>query len=170
MHDLHRSLRGASGDAASIWRKHIPLHSFRHLFGRADLAFVSLQPGLRPTELELLRRNGIPIHFDATELFGDFEDVAALVGAVDVYAGVSSTQAHLAAAMGQRTFVLLNEDSHTIWELNRRRPVYPNAHVVQRTLQDRGDGTFDMKYHADWTREIDEVSHMIGAGPTRLSV
>ena len=69
---------------------------------------------------------------------GDFSDTASLIKMLDVVISVDSVIAHLAGALGKKTFLLLPEKSSFLW-MNERKdtPWYPSVKIFrQSTLGD----------------------------------
>ncbi|MCX8520621.1 MAG: tetratricopeptide repeat protein [Rhodoferax sp.] len=85
-----------------------------HLPGICD--YVSLQKEVRTEDLELLHTRSIR-HFG--EALQDFSDTAALCDLVDMVLSVDTSVAHLAAAMGKPTWVLLPFTPDWRWLLER---------------------------------------------------
>src|SRR3569623_1750247 len=103
-----------------------------------DCRFVDLQygdTGRARAEVEA----AIGVHI---EHVGDIDNtynsdgLAALMAACDAVVTVSNTNAHLAAAQGKPTFVLLSDATGLIWYWMKRggaTPFYATAHLFRRT-------------------------------------
>ena len=77
----------------------------------------SLQKGNSEAQLE-----NLPDNIDITNLgksFKDFSDTAAAIENLDLIIAVDSSVAHLSAAMGKDTFILLRYSADWKWLLNR---------------------------------------------------
>lgn len=97
-----------------------------------DAQFVSLQKNPRPEDAETLREHaGI---FDHTALLTDFAETAALVSCLDLVISVDTSVAHLAAALGRPTWILLPHVADWRWHLDRDdSPWYPTARLFRQT-------------------------------------
>jgi len=95
-----------------------------------DLEFHSLQKESRAGDAELLPR--IPLKRWDAEL-RDFTDTAALIDALDLVVSVDTSVAHLAAALGKPTWILLPYSPDYRWMLDRSdTPWYPAARLFRQ--------------------------------------
>ncbi|WP_240655871.1 hypothetical protein [Paraburkholderia phosphatilytica] len=109
-----------------------------------DAAFFSLQPDAQD-DIAAAANAGLAIA-DHTREFASFDDTAAYIGALDLVITVCTSVAHLAGALGQRTWVLLDVNPYWPWMLERHdSPWYPTAKLYRQS-------TF-----ADWDDVLDEV-------------
>ncbi|TDG24279.1 hypothetical protein EYW47_11360 [Paraburkholderia silviterrae] len=116
-----------------------------HFAGIADAAFYSLQPGAQ-ADIEAARATGFEIA-DFSSEWHTFDDTAAFVDALDLVISVCTSSAHLASALGQRTWVLLDVNPHWVWELERRdSPWYPHTTLYRQ------------KRFREWEPVLDDVS------------
>lgn len=116
-----------------------------HFAGIADAAFYSLQPDAG-ADVEAARAAGFEIA-DFSAEWHTFDDTAAFVDALDLVISVCTSSAHLAGALGQRTWVLLDVNPHWVWELERRdSPWYPHTTLYRQ------------KRFREWGPVLDEVS------------
>ncbi len=100
-----------------------------HLSG--EVAFYSLQPGAQD-ELALARDAGFGIA-DFSAQWRNFDDTAAFVDSLDLVISVCTSAAHLAGALGQRTWVLLDVNPHWVWQLERPDSLwYPNTTLYRQ--------------------------------------
>ncbi|MFM2128551.1 MAG: hypothetical protein RL477_97, partial [Pseudomonadota bacterium] len=99
--------------------------------------FVDLQYGdTRAEQAELRARTGLALA-TAPEIdnFNDLDGLAALIAACDVVVTVSNTTAHLAAALGKPTFVLLSYAPGLLWYWQADRtdnPWYPSVRLFRQ--------------------------------------
>jgi ADP-heptose:LPS heptosyltransferase len=110
-----------------------------HLRGPADdVAFYSLQPGAQD-DVAAARAAGFELA-DFSSEWRTFDDTAAFVDSLDLVISVCTSMAHLAGALGQRTWVLLDVNPHWVWQLERRdSPWYPNTTLYrQKTFRQWG--------------------------------
>ena len=95
-----------------------------------DAVFVSLQKDLRPDDKVELGNTGI---IDWTAELSDFTDTAALVKCLDLVITVDTSVAHLAAALGLPTWILLPWTPDYRWLLGRDdSPWYPSARLFRQ--------------------------------------
>ncbi|MCG5075902.1 hypothetical protein [Paraburkholderia tagetis] len=120
-------------------------HFAANFTGSADAAFYSLQPDAG-AEVEAARAAGFEIA-DYSAEWRTFDDTAAFVDALDLVISVCTSSAHLAGALGQRTWVLLDVNPHWVWELERRdSPWYPHTTLYRQ------------KRFREWEPVLDKVS------------
>ncbi len=95
-----------------------------------DAFFVSLQKDVREDDQAELGRGKI---IDWTAELTNFADTAALVKCLDLVITVDTSVAHLAAALGCRTWILLPWTPDYRWLLNRDdSPWYPTARLFRQ--------------------------------------
>lgn len=100
--------------------------------------YVSLQKEVGAQDDATLRAQSQLLHFGSA--LSDFADTAALVACLDRVVCVDTAVAHLAAAMGKETWVLLPFVPDWRWQLERRdSPWYPSMRLYRQTR--RGDWT-----------------------------
>jgi len=96
-----------------------------------EVAFYSLQPGAY-ADVEAARAAGLCID-DFTREWRDFDDTAAFVSELDLVISVCTSAAHLAGALGRRTWVLLDVNPYWTWMTDRRdSPWYPTATLFRQ--------------------------------------
>jgi tetratricopeptide (TPR) repeat protein len=101
--------------------------------------YVSLQRTPREPDRRTLAEN--PHILDPSDGLNDFSETAALCECLDVVLSVCTSVAHLSAALGKPTWILLTHAADWRWLLDRRdSPWYPTA-VLFRQRQ-RGDWRF----------------------------
>ena len=102
------------------WLAHLP----------ANLTYVSVQKDIQDQERVCLAGRGIP-HFGEELL--DFSDTAALCDNLDLVLSVDTSVAHLAAALGRPTWVLLAQSPDWRWLLDREdSPWYPSIRLFRQ--------------------------------------
>lgn len=98
--------------------------------------YISLQKEIRQTDQLALGNRASIEHFG--EALTDFSDTAALCDLMDVVISVDTSVAHLAAALGRPTWVLLSYSVDWRWMLDRSdSPWYPSVRIYRQ--QDLGD-------------------------------
>ena len=113
--DQNRSL------ALSVLLPHLP----------EGIDYVCLQKDLRDDDRDALQQDG-RVRFVGSEL-GDFSDTAALCDLMDVVISVDTSVAHLSAALGRPTWILLPHVPDWRWLLDRAdSPWYPSAQLFRQ--------------------------------------
>jgi tetratricopeptide (TPR) repeat protein len=111
----------------------VPLHVMTRLVTH-DALFVSLQRDPRPADAAILRERG-----DIVDLTGDLPDfsaTAALIACLDIVITVDTSVAHLSAAQGRPTWILVPYTPDYRWMLDRDdSPWYPTVRLFR---QDEG--------------------------------
>lgn len=113
------------------YNRSIPLASW---FNHADLGveWVSLQKEVRESDRLVLGMQGLR-HFGAE--LQDMGDTAALCELMDVVVSVDTSVAHLSAALGCPTWVLLPKVPDWRWLLGRNdSPWYPSVRLYRQTV------------------------------------
>ena len=85
-----------------------PLAAYRHLAGRGQTQFISLQYGATPDEIEQMQAVlGAPLLVPPDlDLFEDLEGLAALCLALDLVIGIANATVQLAGAVGAPIWVI----------------------------------------------------------------
>jgi ADP-heptose:LPS heptosyltransferase len=117
------------------------LRAFARLFD-TNTSFVSLQKDPRPDDkAALLARTDI---VDLTADLTDFAETAALVSCLDLVISVDTSVAHLAAALGRPTWILLPYTPDYRWLLGRDdSPWYPTVRLFRQTETREYDSVLD---------------------------
>jgi len=93
---------------------------------------VSLQKDPRPRDVERLRERPDIIDFSAD--LTDLTATAALVSCLDLVIAVDTAVAHLAAALGRPTWILLPHNPDWRWLLDRDdSPWYPTVRLFRQS-------------------------------------
>ncbi len=94
--------------------------------------YVSLQKEVRASDTQALESNGCIRHFG--DALKDFGDTAALCECMDLVISVDTSVAHLSAALGKQTWILLPHVPDWRWLLDRDdSPWYPSARLYRQT-------------------------------------
>ncbi|KVK82776.1 hypothetical protein WT01_09720 [Burkholderia cepacia] len=122
---------GSAGHQRNPFRR-VGLERYADAFRGIDgVAFHSLQPGAQ-ADVAAARAAGFAIE-DFTAELTSFDDTAAFIGALDLVITVCTSVAHLAGALGARTWVLLDVNPHWPWLLERKdSPWYPSATLYRQ--------------------------------------
>lgn len=113
-----------------------PVEFWRPLFDAADIKLVSLQYGpvdvLEEDMAQFRRVCGYAPMIDlSVDTSGDFDPLAAQVGALDVLVTVSNTGAHLGGALGVPTWVFVPQGRAELWYWFRGRTYNPWYPVIR---------------------------------------
>ncbi len=124
----------------------IPLLELSRIL-RNDIDWFSLQKELPPDSESFLNQRGIE-HFE--DCLATFSDTAAVIGQMDIVISVDTAVAHLAAALGKPTWLLLPQHADFRWLLGRRdSPWYPTVRVFRQPTSGDWTGVF-----ASLTRQL----------------
>jgi tetratricopeptide (TPR) repeat protein len=109
----------------------IPIEQVTALFDLPDIRFISLQVDPTPEEEAVLKRHGV---VDLGRDIKTFDDSAALLEGLDLVITIDTAIAHLAGALGRKTFVLLKYGADWRWLLKRSdSPWYPTATLFRQS-------------------------------------
>jgi tetratricopeptide (TPR) repeat protein len=121
-------------------KRSIPLRLFQRLLN-VDATFVSLQKELRADDKAFLEKTGV---VDLTAGLKDFNDTAALLGALDLVITVDTSVAHLAGALGRPVWLLLPHVPDYRWLLGRDdSPWYPTMRLFRQSESREYDSVLD---------------------------
>jgi tetratricopeptide (TPR) repeat protein len=128
---------------ANDLNRSIALEQFRGVFAATDCEFVSLQVGPNETESATLAAHANVT--DPTSQIADFSDTAALIAQLDLVLAVDTSVAHLAAALGKPTWVLLPFSPDWRWLLDRDdSPWYPTVRLFRQPALGEWDPVLDV--------------------------
>jgi tetratricopeptide (TPR) repeat protein len=99
----------SSSNTSAGSRKSIKLTSLLSTFAKMPITFIDLQYGNTSQEREELEKieNIDFIHLDEIDNTNNLYELAALIESCDVVITISNTTAHIAGALGKKTFLLL---------------------------------------------------------------
>jgi tetratricopeptide (TPR) repeat protein len=118
------------------------LLSFFQACALPGVKLYGLQKGAPIRELTSLPRGG-PI-IDLAPHLDDFADTAAAVSQLDLIIMTDSAVAHLAGALGKPVWVLLGNNAHWLWLLDRTDcPWYPSMKLFRPRAEGDWDHVFD---------------------------
>jgi tetratricopeptide (TPR) repeat protein len=116
-----------------------------------NFQYFSLQKDVRTEDLPALAANQFIIPFDSTL---DFIDTAALCECMDVVVTVDTSVAHLSAALGQRTWILLPFTPDWRWMRDREdSPWYRSVKLYRQRVAGEWGDVFE-RLVADLRREF----------------
>jgi len=108
-----------------------PFPQFLALAGDPELLMFSLQGGVHQKDIQQFGAGGL-VHDVGRGIF-DFAEAATALSQLDLLISIDAPVAHLAAAMGVPTWVLLPSISDWRWRLGgTRAPWYPSARLFQQ--------------------------------------
>jgi predicted O-linked N-acetylglucosamine transferase (SPINDLY family) len=111
-----------------------------------DYQFISLQKELHDTDRALLAQQPLLQHYG--EQINDFTDTAALSELMDVVISVDTSVAHLAAAMGKPTWILLPYSPDWRWLIDRcDSPWYPTVRLFRQSQRGDWQGVIERLRH-----------------------
>lgn len=134
-------------NAKSGRRRSIALSMLAPLFGNPRLKWISLQYG-NHAELEAqAEAAGVALMVDSTvDQLDDIDRFAAQIAAMDLVIAIDNSTAHLAAALGRPTWLLLPYAPDWRWLLGTEKsPWYPTLRI------------FRQPHLGDWTSVVDQV-------------
>lgn len=121
----------------------IPLRTLSRLL-TVNATFISLQKDPRPADSEVSRE--LPALMACGDRLTDFVETAALIKCLDLVIAVDTSVAHLAAALGKPTWLLLPYTPDYRWLLDRDdSPWYPTMRLFRQTSS------------RDWLEVLDKV-------------
>jgi hypothetical protein len=126
----------------------IPLKALSRILD-TEATFYSLQKEVRPDDKATLSE--CPGLVDLTADLADFRDTAAFVSCLDLVISVDTSVAHLAAALGRPTWILLPYTPDFRWLLDRDdSPWYPTARLFrQGAARDYGEVIDRVRHELD---------------------
>ena len=137
----------------------IPLAGFAPLADVQGIRLISLQkrPGAEQTATVPFGAK-IEQVLDPADTGGDaFRDTAALIASLDLVVSSDSMNAHLAGALGQRTYVALRRIADWRWLLGRDDcPWYPTMRLFRQTTE------------GDWLEVFRRIAAAVRAETARL--
>jgi FkbM family methyltransferase len=129
-----------------------PLELLLPLLGDPRLAPYSLQVGPRAADLKASGADAFVT--DLAPMLVDFAETAAMLRQLDLLVTVDTSVAHLAGALGVRTFLLLRHTSDWRWfDRGSDSPWYPGMTLFRQRTPDRWDGPLQ-EMRAALTREL----------------
>jgi tetratricopeptide (TPR) repeat protein len=139
-----------------FWRKCVNLPYFRPIIEHSNLDVVFVQYGLAPWEAMHLGNHPTYRSISVADLnhFGDIDAIARELNTLDALFTVPNAYAHLAAALGVPTFVLLHDQPPVYWSWIKRFPIYPSVRTIEKEPEWNNGNMVTRKYDGDWTPPI----------------
>jgi len=133
----------ATSGRSSGLRRSVPFQRFMELAGDPELLMFSLQGGVHQKDIQQFGAGGL-VHDVGRGIF-DFAEAATALAQLDLLISIDAPIAHLAAAMGVRTWVLSPSTVDWRWLLGgEAAPWYPSA----RLFRQPGPGDWDAVFAA----------------------
>ncbi|MDH5378178.1 MAG: tetratricopeptide repeat-containing glycosyltransferase family protein [Gammaproteobacteria bacterium] len=127
------------GNADEAWKRSTTLSDWYPTSHIPGIELINLQYGDLTLHLDEMNELGIH-HWPQEDLTNDLENLCGLIGNLDLVITVSSTVAHLAAAMNKPVWLLLPYAPSWRWFLNiSYSPWYPSVQIFRQ--EQRGDWT-----------------------------
>jgi hypothetical protein len=124
------------------------LREFLPVLSIPEVTFYSLQRGERHTVV-----TDLPSHIQMLDLepqLGDFGDLAVIIDQLDLVISVDSPTAHMAGALGKKTWMLLSHVADWRWMLEgETTPWYPTMRLFRQTRP------------GDWSGVIERVAEAL---------
>jgi tetratricopeptide (TPR) repeat protein len=131
----------ATGSQPQDRLRSAPFTQFLALTGDPELLIFSLQGGAHQRDIQKLGAGGL-VHDVGRGIF-DFAEAASALSQLDLLISIDAPIAHLAAAMGVRTWVLLSSPADWRWQLGgTRAPWYPSARLFRQDKVGDWDAVF----------------------------
>ena len=146
--------------SGSVGHKHdrsrsIPFEVFREVLTVDDIEWVSLQKEVRASDREVFEASGV---FDVSKELTDFSDTAALCELMDLVICVDTSVAHLSAALGRPTWIMVAKTPDFRWLLERDdSPWYPTVRLFRQTA------------HGAWSKTLNLVRQALQFAEFRRS-
>ncbi|MDO8977364.1 tetratricopeptide repeat-containing glycosyltransferase family protein [Reyranella sp.] len=130
-------------------QRSVPFEHFLALSGDPELLFFSLQGGVHQKDIQAFGAGGL-VHDVGRGIF-DFAEAATALSQLDLLISIDAPVAHLAAAMGVKTWVLLPSTADWRWQLGgTAAPWYPSARHFRQIVPGTWHDVF-----TDLRRELD---------------
>ena len=118
-----------------------PFAHFLALAGDPELLVFSLQGGAHQKDIQQFGAGGL-VHDVGRGIF-DFAEAATALSQLDLLISIDAPVAHLAAAMGIKTWVLLPSTADWRWQLgSERAPWYPSARLFRQPAPGNWESVF----------------------------
>ena len=107
----------------------VPFALFKQLLAISHVCWISLQEGERAEDL---KETVCPV-IDISQELVDFSETAGLIANIDLVITIDSAVAHLAGAMGRKTWLLLPFAPDWRWQLQGdATPWYPSMQLYRQ--------------------------------------
>lgn len=122
-------------------QRSVPFANFLSLAGDSELLVFSLQGGAHQKDIQQHGAGGL-VHDVGRGIF-DFAEAATALSQLDLLISIDAPIAHLAAATGMKTWVLLPSTADWRWQLGgAEAPWYPSARLFRQPRSGDWDSVF----------------------------
>ena len=132
-----------------------PLREFLPILSIPEITFYSLQKGARHEDL-----TDLPSHIQVEDLepqLGDFGDLAVIIDQLDLVISVDSPAAHMAGALGKKTWTVLSHVADWRWMLEgETTPWYPTMRLFRQTQPGDWSGVIERVAEALSNRKLED--------------
>jgi Flp pilus assembly protein TadD len=136
-------------------QRSVPFPYFLALAGDPELLVFSLQGGAHQRDIQQFGAGGL-VHDVGRGIF-DFAEAATALSQLDLLISIDAPIAHLAAAMGLKTWVLLPSTADWRWQLGGQdAPWYPSARLFRQPRSGDWDSVF-----ADVRQQIEALKSQV---------
>lgn len=138
-------------------QRSVPFEQFLALTGDPELLFFSLQGGVHQKDIQVFGAGGL-VHDVGRGIF-DFAEAATALSQLDLLISIDAPVAHLAAAMGVKTWVMLPSTADWRWQLGGATASwYPSARLFRQTVPGTWHDVFmDVKHELDSLKKATSV-------------
>lgn len=127
-------------------QRSVSFHHFVALAGDPELLVFSLQGGAHQKDIQQFGAGGL-VHDVGRGIF-DFAEAATALAQLDLLISIDAPIAHLGAAMGLKTWVLLPATADWRWQLGGlNAPWYPSARLFRQPRPGDWDSVFQSVRH-----------------------
>ena len=117
---------------------------------RTKLTYVNLQYGDVKKEIMHFKDSfGIEILNSDNDNYNDIDGLASLIQSCDFVITTSNVTAHLAGALGKKTFVIVNPEQMWYWHNENVSSWYPSVNIFQKKISE------------DWRPAIERMSFSV---------
>jgi len=147
-------------------KRNIPLEVFCRGLNAVDAGFFSLQKGEQAeAEIRLRQQDYWPQgnFYNFMDEDREFSDTAAIIANLDVVVSVCTSIAHLSAALGKPTWILLKFDNDWRWLLEREDSPWYQSAKLYRQAKDQLWEPVLRRVASDLTKLVETRCHVIPA-------
>jgi tetratricopeptide (TPR) repeat protein len=140
--------------------KSIDLSEFIDILRIPNIIFVNIQYGSNPKEIiNFCNQFNLKIlSFDDLDIFNDIDSLFSLIDACDFVVTISNINAHIAGALGKKTFLLAPFSKGRIWYWHdglKTSLWYPSIQIFTQT----GTGDWSVPINEIKEKIVEEISH-----------
>jgi len=128
--------------------RNIDLERMTPILSTSNCDFINLQFGNFDKEIQNFRsKHGLSLKIiEKLDNYNDIETLAALIGCLDLIITIQNSTAHLSAALGAPTWIMLPKNARWHWPVNKKKSSwYPTAKL------------FRQEKNGDWNSVINSI-------------